>query len=131
MEDKCVYKELSYKIVGLLFKVHRDLGQFRNEKQCGDYFEKLVQETGIKYIREYRFEDHQYEVGKIRCIVDFIVEDKIIIEFKTKNYVTKEDYYQVKRYLVTLNLELGILVNFRQQRLAPKRVLNKMYYQSN
>ena len=43
-EDKCVHKELSYKIVGLLFQAHADLGRFRNEKQCGDYFEKLLQQ---------------------------------------------------------------------------------------
>jgi len=66
----------------------------------------------------------------VRCVIDFIIEDKIIIEFKTKDYITKEDYYQVKRYLITLNLELGILVNFRQKRLAPKRVLNSFYYQN-
>ena len=30
--DKVVYKELLYKINGLLFKVHKELGCFRNEK---------------------------------------------------------------------------------------------------
>ena len=84
-EDKCLYKELSYEIVGLLFKVHKDLGRFRNEKQCGDYFEKLLQQKGLKYIREYRFNDHQYGNGDVRCTVDFIIEDKIIIELKMIN----------------------------------------------
>ncbi len=128
-EDKCLYKELSYEIVGLLFKVHKDLGRFRNEKQCGDYFEKLLQQKGLKYIREYRFNDHQYGNGDVRCTVDFIIEDKIIIELKTRDSLTKDDYYQVKRYLVTLNLHLGILVNFRQPRLVPKRILNGSYYE--
>jgi len=36
----------------------------------------------------------------------------------------KEDYEQVQRYLKTLNLALGILVNFRDERIYPKRVLN-------
>lgn len=131
MEDKCIHKELSYEIVGLLFKTHRDLGRFRNEKQCADYFEKLLQQSGKKYVREYRFIDHQYGRGDVRCVIDFIIEDKIIIEFKTKDFLTKEDYYQIKRYLVTLNLELGILVNFRQPRLVPKRILNSLYYKNN
>ncbi|PIR93117.1 hypothetical protein COT99_02475 [Candidatus Falkowbacteria bacterium CG10_big_fil_rev_8_21_14_0_10_43_10] len=130
-EDKCVYKELSYEIVGLLFQTHKDLGHFRNEKQYGDYFEKLLRQQGIKYVREYRFEDHQYGIGNIRCVVDFIIDDKIVIEFKAKDSLTKEDYYQVKRYLVTLNLHLGILVNFRQPRLVPKRVLNSLYYKKD
>jgi len=59
-----------------------------------------------------------------RCIIDFLIEDKIILEFKTKDHLNSEDYYQLKRYLTVLNLELGILVNFRQPRIIPKRILN-------
>lgn len=73
-------------------------------------------------------EDQQYGQNKIRCICDFIVDGKIILEFKAKNFITKEDYYQVKRYLVTLNLQLAILVNFRQKRIIPKRILNSNFY---
>ncbi len=129
--DKVVHKQLSYKITGLLFKTHKDLGHFRNEKQYADYFEELLKKEGIKYIREYKFEDHQYGEGKIRCVCDFIIEDKIILEFKAKNFITKEDYYQVKRYLITLNLQLAIMVNFRRYRLAPKRILNSEFLKSN
>lgn len=43
-EDKVIYKELSYKINGLLFKAHKDLGRYRNEKQCADYFEQLLKD---------------------------------------------------------------------------------------
>lgn len=129
--DKIVYKELSYKINGLLYKVHRELGSFRNEKQYGDHFEKLLIENDIKYIREYRFNDGQYGIGKIRCICDFIIEDKIILEFKTVDYLLKKEYLQTKRYLITLNLKLAILVNFRQKRLSPKRILNNEYYDSH
>ena len=57
---KILYKELSYKINGLLFETHKALGRFRNEKQCADYFERLLKRENIKYAREYRFVDHQY-----------------------------------------------------------------------
>ncbi|MBU4256898.1 GxxExxY protein [Patescibacteria group bacterium] len=125
--EKVIYKELSYKITGLLFKIHKALDRYRNEKQYADFFEELLKQEGIKYIREYRFEDFQYGKGKVRCVCDFIVDDKIILEFKTKNYLSKEDYFQTKRYLVTLNLKLAILVNFRQPSLVPKRILNNGY----
>lgn len=125
--SKVVHKELSYKINGLLFETHKALGCYRNEKQCADYFEKLLIREKMKYAREYRFVDHQYGKGQIRCVCDFIIEDKIIVEFKSKDHLTKDDYYQVKRYLVTLNLELAILVNFRQKRLVPKRILNSNF----
>ena len=72
--DKVVHKELSYQITGLLFETHKTLGRFRNEKQYADYFEKLLKQEGIKYVREYKFEDQQYGQNKIRCICDFIVD---------------------------------------------------------
>lgn len=129
--DKILHKELSYRINGLLFEAHKKLGQFRNEKQYADYFEILLKREGIKYVREYSFDDQEYGRNKIRCICDFIIEDKIILEFKTKNYLTKTDYYQVQRYLATLNLELAILINFRQIRLNLKRILNSKYVKND
>ncbi|MCK4554540.1 GxxExxY protein [Candidatus Parcubacteria bacterium] len=129
--DKVVHKELSYKINGLLFKTHRELARYKSEKQYGDYFEDLLIKEGMKYVREYRFIDLQDSQGKTRCICDFIIEDKIILEFKTKNFITKEDYYQAKRYLTTLKLQLAVIVNFRQYRLSPKRVLNSDFLKHN
>ncbi len=129
--DKVVHKELSYKINGLLFKIHNELGRYKNEKQYGDCFENLLKKEGIKYSREYKFQDFQCGEVSARCICDFIVDDKIILEFKVKNFITKEDYYQAKRYLTTLKMQLGIVVNFRQYRLAPKRVLNKEFLQES
>jgi len=127
IEEKILYKDLSFKITRFLFKVHNDLGRFRNEKQYSDFFEKLLENSNLKYEREYRFEDKQYGKEKVRCICDFIIDDKIILEFKTNEFISKQDYYQTQRYLTTLNLRLGILVNFRQIRLVPKRVINSNY----
>ena len=59
-----------------------------------------------------------------RNIVDFLIEDKILLELKAKRIISKEDYYQVRRYLESLNLKLGLLVNFRDRYLKPKRILN-------
>lgn len=115
---KIVHEQLSYEINGLLYKTQNDLGRFGGEKQYGDYFETLLEEKGIEHQREYRFTDQK--IGR-----------NLILEFKTKNFIDKEDYYQVQRYLATLNLELGIIVNFRQKRLVPKRVLNSNYSPDN
>ena len=46
--DKILYKDLSYKLNGLLFEMHKELGHFRNEKQYSDYYEILLK---IDYIQ--------------------------------------------------------------------------------
>lgn len=119
-----IYKDLSYKINGFLFKTQNDLGRYRNEKQYGDYLENLLKTNNIKYAREVRLPESFIGEKKGRNICDFIIEDKIIIELKTLNFLDKDSYLQIKRYLASSNLILGILVNFRQSCLTPKRILN-------
>lgn len=56
--------------------------------------------------------------------VDFFYERKILVDIKAKNYITKEDYMQMLRYLEASGLKLGIIVNFRGPKVTCKRVIN-------
>ena len=116
-----LYPELSYKITGSCFAVHNRLGRFCREKQFADELETELKTNGIKYKRENRVIKNGRFTGNI---IDFIIEDYIILEIKAKSILSKEDYYQLKRYLISLNKKLGLLVNFRDTYLKPKRVLN-------
>ncbi len=121
---KLIEKELSYKIVGVLFKVHKNLGRYCREKQYGDLFAKLLEEENIKFARECPIPI----AGRKSNFVDFYIEDGVLVDLKSKPFVTKEDYYQMRRYLESINKELGLIVNFRNVYLNPKRILNtKMY----
>jgi len=52
MKQELVHPELSYKITGLLFAVHNELGKYNNEKQYGDLIENKFKEDNIRYERE-------------------------------------------------------------------------------
>ena len=123
-----IYPELSYKITGLLMEVQGSLGRFCKEKQYGDYFEILLNKNGLKYRREpsinFKIETEIITGNRI----DFIIEDKILVEIKTVPFLTKKDYYQTMRYLKAANLKLALLVNFRSEYLKPKRVLNSSHH---
>ena len=121
-----IYPELSYKISGILFSAHNQLGQFCNEKQYCDFIEKYLKEVGLKYEREMVLPPSFENEFKGRNKIDFIIDDKIILEAKAKRLITNEDYYQVKRYLIAFNKKLGILVNFRKKYITPKRILNSL-----
>jgi len=125
-KSKIIYKDLSYQLVGILYKVHDELGRFAKEKNYGDLFEKILKDKNIKYEREKLISKTGNEINK----ADFVIDNKIIIEFKAKPVITKEDYYQVKRYLEFANLKLGLLVNFSHNYLNPKRILNPRFTDS-
>jgi GxxExxY protein len=92
--NKIIYPELSYKINGILFSVHNELGRFCNEKQYGDVIENYLKLFKIKYERE-KILPSSFE-AKSRNRIDFLIDDKIILEIKTKRALDREDYYQVK-----------------------------------
>ncbi|MBI4085568.1 MAG: hypothetical protein HY432_03655 [Candidatus Liptonbacteria bacterium] len=50
---KVVYPELSYRLVGISFRIQNELGRFCTEKQYANAFEKELQKENIKYKREF------------------------------------------------------------------------------
>lgn len=123
-KTKLIYPDLSYELNGIFFETHNNLGRYCNEKQYCDFIEKLLVENKINYEREKVLPPSFKSERKGRNRVDFLVEDKIILEIKTKRTITKKDYYQIKRYLATYNKKLGMIVNFREKHLKPKRILH-------
>ena len=120
MENKIIEKELSYQLVGIFFKIQKELGRFCREKQYADLLEKELKLNKINFKREYCI-----EIGdKKTNFVDFIIESRVLIELKAKPFLEKDDFYQIKRYLEISELKLGLLINFRDKYLKPKRVLN-------
>ena len=124
-----VYKELSYLLTGLFFKIHKKLGRFCREIQYCDTLEYYLKETGVIYEREMEIKKLNTNSPKGNRI-DYLIEQKIIVDIKAKPFITKEDYRQMQRYLQSSNMELGMIVNFRNVYLKPKRILNTKLFHS-
>lgn len=122
---KVVYKELSYDIVGILFEVYNDLGYGYQEKYYEKAIEKLFMENKIAFKRQAQYElvFRGENIGKY--YVDFIVDDKIVLEIKKGNYYSKRNLEQIKGYLKVSNLKLAILANFTPSGVKFIRVLNE------
>jgi len=113
---KIIYPELSYKITGILFATHNELGQYAREKQYGDLLEKKFKEINLPYKRELSISDS----GNI---LDFLIDNKIILEIKTVRIITKDNYRQIQNYLQATSIKLGLLVNFKSKYLKPIRII--------
>ncbi|OGF23341.1 hypothetical protein A2Y83_01340 [Candidatus Falkowbacteria bacterium RBG_13_39_14] len=124
--DKVIHKELSYQIVGILFEVYNELGYGYQEK----YYERAIKEFFIHKKLNYKNQIPYVLTarGKIigRYFLDFLVEDKIILEIKKGKYFSKRNIDQVKGYLKATGLKLAILANFTPTGVKFFRVLNPM-----
>jgi GxxExxY protein len=120
-----VYPEESYELIGLAMEIHRNLGNIFQEKHYQKVFEEKLKKRGIPFQREVRViakTEDGCEIGEF--FMDFVVYDKIILEFKRINLISYNDIKQVLRYLDVAGLKLGIIINFKLNRLQYKRVIN-------
>ncbi len=119
-----IYKDISYLLNGIFYNVHNKLGKFCNHDQYCKAIEILLKENNIRYKREIKipidFEGSNIEGNQL----DFLIKDIIVIDVKAKKNITKQDYIQMQRYLKTTNCKLGIIVNFREESINPKRIIN-------
>ena len=116
-----LYPELSYKICGVLFRIHNKLGRFCREMQYGNLVEIEFKNCNLSFEREKVLPITE---GDNSNKIDFCVDNKILLELKSKKFITKEDYFQMMRYLKASGIKLGLIVNFRSTYLKPKRVVN-------
>ena len=122
--DKVIYKELSYKIVGILFEVYNELGYGYQEKYYERAIEKYFIAEKIKFKRQasYKIFVKNEVIGKY--YLDFVVEDKIVLEIKKGNYFSKRNIEQVKGYLKVTGMKLAMLANFTPNGVKFFRVLS-------
>ncbi|MBI4930157.1 MAG: GxxExxY protein [Bacteroidetes bacterium] len=122
--DDLVYPDLSYKIVGCSFEVFKSLGYGHPEKVYQRAMAILFDEKIIPYTKE------EYIPIKFRNkivnkqFIDFVVEEKVIVELKKNFHFSKAHIDQVLYYMQEKNLKLAILINFGKEGATFKRIVN-------
>lgn len=116
--------ELSYEVVGCAYEVFDELGPGHSEKIYQNAFAVSLKSKNKKFQEQvYYFLKFKGEtIGK--GFLDFLVENKIIIELKKDEHFSKTHIEQVLNYLKLSNLKLAILINFTKEGVKFKRVVN-------
>lgn len=124
-EEKILFKEESYQIIGACMKAHRELGPGFLEAVYEEALEKEFMKSSIPFRRQEKLEIY-YNNEKMNKYyrADFICFDKIVLEIKAVSYVPVLFYSQLKNYLTATKKELGMLINFGQPSLTYKRIIN-------
>jgi len=119
-----IHKELSYRIIGLTYEVFNILGPGHKEKYYQNALEELLKREKIEFRKQVYvpLEFNNKIIGK--NFIDIIVENKIVIELKVGNRLTKFHFDQLNHYLKYTGYQLGILVLFSTEGVSSRRVLN-------
>jgi len=121
------YSEITERIIKCSFHVHNTLG--------GGFQEVIYQKAlaiefaneGLSYIREQEMPIYYRDILVGERRVDFLVEEKILVELKA--FITIQDVHlaQAINYLEAFKLEVGLLINFGGGKLEFKRLMKNAY----
>lgn len=121
--------DITYKIRGCIFAVYRNLGPGLLESV---YEAALVYELKKNNLEvksqvplPVLYEGIQLEVG---FRIDVLVEEKVIVEIKSVEELSKVHYKQLLTYLKLSDKKVGLLVNFNCDNISEniKRVVNNL-----
>lgn len=117
-----LYPELSYKIIGLIYKINDEIGFGQLEKVYSDALEELLAKNNIPYERELYSPIKIEEKLIAKRYLDFMIDGKIIVEVKVGDFQYKEACGQLFRYLKSSGLKLGLIVRFTKYGAKVKRI---------
>ena len=125
IKNEYKYSDITSKIIGCAMEVHATLGNGFQEVIYQRCLAIEMENQGLKFVRELEIPIYyaEREVGTRR--VDFLVEDKVMVELKAINQLDNIQFAQGINYLEAYNLEIGLLINFGSTSLDFKRLINK------
>ena len=119
-----IYPDLCYQIVGIIFEIYKQLGGGYQKK----YYQKIVaaelRNCELVY-KEQVLVPLIYKGNRIgNYFLDFIIDNKIVLELKKGEKFSQKNIEQVYAYLKAADLKLGIIANFTKKGVIFKRIVN-------
>lgn len=120
---KLEHEDLTGKIIAAAVDVHRKLGPGFLESIYENALIIELRKRGLKVEQQVEviIEYDGVDVGRHR--LDLLVEDTIVVELKTIKNLEDIHFAIVKSYLKAVKKEHGLLLNFANVKLEPKRVI--------
>ena len=121
--------EIATLVLDVAFKIHRQYGPGLFESVYEEIFSYEWKKIGIPFLRQHPIplvhENIKLEAG---FRADFIIERKVLIEFKSVDALVDIHFKQVLTYLKLSNLKLGLLINFNSVYLKDgiHRIVNNL-----
>lgn len=119
------YKNITEKIIGASFEVHKFLGNGFPEVIYQRALAYEMKEAGLSFDRELEqkiyYKNLPNPIGKRRA--DFVVEKKVLVELKAVMEINDANISQTLNYLKAYKFEVALLINFGSKSLTFKRLV--------
>jgi GxxExxY protein len=104
---------LSQRVIGLCIEVHRELGPGLLESAYEEALAFELTHAGLAFKRQFET-PLKYKGVNLNCgyRIDFLIEEKLILELKAVNELLPVHHAQLITYLKLDRRSLGLLINF-------------------
>ena len=104
------YNDLTEKLIGYSFDVFRQIGGKHPEKFYQEAYKNKLQDNEIEYQKENycKLEVDGKRIGYIR--MDFLVENKVVVEFKVREELYNKDVAQILSYMRIKSIPVGLIL---------------------
>jgi len=117
---------LDYKIMELVFSIHKDLGRFCDEKIYQNELSYRCKKMGIAKVATEVPIQVSYKDFIKHYYMDLLVNNAVLYEFKAVKNLTGEHQKQALNYLLLMGMQNGKLVNMRPQSVQYRFVSTKL-----
>lgn len=107
-----LYEKESYIIRGCVYSAYKEFRHFHKESVYHNILLRKLQDGGLKVIKNKKIPIYYRDEKVGTYVPDIVVNDEIILELKSKPFLTKEDRTQFWHYLKMTPCRLGFLINF-------------------
>ena len=125
MNTELKHKDITEKIIGASFEVHKFLGNGFQELIYQRALAYELSQAGLVFAREIDqdifYKELAEPIGTRRA--DFVVDAKVLVETKALTKLEDVHVAQVLNYLRAYKLEVGLLINFGAKSLEFKRLI--------
>lgn len=122
--SELLFPELSYKIVGALYEVYNKLGYGHRERVYQKALGQELLDSEINFKKELYYPIFFKEKLISKYYLDFLVDDKIVLELKVSKDFYQSDINQILAYMKMSHYRLGIIAIFTDSGVKFKRILN-------
>ncbi len=118
--------KLTEQVIGIAINVHKQLGPGLAEKIYQRVLYLELKKANLKFERERKVTVSWGKVIVGYHIVDFLINDILIVEIKATGETQELHKYQLLSYLKAADKPLGLLLNFGSPTLGIKRAVNNL-----
>ncbi len=118
-----LYEKESYLIRGACFEVWKEFKGMFKESVIDRALVVALEDKGLKVESQKKINIYFKDKKVGTYVPDKIINGAILIELKSKLFITKQDIEQFWKYLKGSNYKLGFLINFSPAKLEIKRIV--------